>query len=160
MAEYLYKKSGAIIPWRNPISARVRKFIQRERDLQRMERRMQMLRDHAESPGASRLSGMPFSPSPVVDDMAERVADYCDLYAEYTALWDQHIDEKEQFASALERLRPLQEVILRYRYIEYRTWEWIAQRIHYSARQAQRIHNQAIEILCRPDDDVASAKEF
>ncbi len=53
----------------------------------------------------------------------------------------------KQFDRALELLAPEERVIITARYIKQVIWNTIELHVHYSRRQAIRIHNQAIEKL-------------
>lgn len=64
---------------------------------------------------------------------------------------DEFLELKQDIHDAIEGVENLdQKLVLRYRYIEFLTWEKIAERLHYSLRQIHRIHSAALENIKIP----------
>lgn len=65
---------------------------------------------------------------------------------------DKFIDLKSEIRSTISAVvNPNEKLVLRLRYIEFLTWEQVAERMTYSVKQVFRIHGEAIKNLTSPE---------
>lgn len=82
------------------------------------------------------------------DTMENAIVKLIDLENEIDDDIDALIDLKRETVTVLKTVEdPEQRLILELRYLSYKTWEYIAQRLGYSYRQVHRIHGQALKSI-------------
>lgn len=94
------------------------------------------------------MDGMPFDNTGMVSRKVENSAIKLVMLARETdALVDRYIDLKKEVISALEKLPKNEYGVLHRHYIQYMTWEQVAEDMGYSTVQIWRIKNKALENL-------------
>lgn len=93
------------------------------------------------------MDGMPHGSGGVQDRMGLIVAKLADLAKETDDLVDQYVDYKDKVVKALEQLPEREYAVLHRRYIRYWSWGRIADDLHYSKMQIQRIEQSALNML-------------
>lgn len=79
------------------------------------------------------------------DKLGSAVAKIVDLENEINKAIDDYVDKKERIVSQIEAIKDIMEYqVLFSRYIEYKTFEQIAEDNDYSVRQILRIHGNAL----------------
>lgn len=74
-----------------------------------------------------------------------------DLERQINAEIDSFIDLKKEIHDVIEAVKnPNERLVLRYRYIEFLTWEQVAERMNYSIKQVHRIHSEALKNVVVP----------
>ena len=92
--------------------------------------------------------GMPFSFTGTVNRKVEdAVIKLIALAEETDKLVDQYIDYKQKVIKELEKLPEREYAVLHKRYIQYLTWEQIAEDMSYSTVQIWRISKNGLKIL-------------
>lgn len=124
-------------------------YKHREWEMRHLEGIIQELRERIESPTAVALTGMPRADSDVPDRMAENVAKLGDLLGRYNAIWDEKIELQHRIEDAIAELEPLEQALIRMRYIDGMNWERICVDLCYSWKQIHRIHRRALASLER-----------
>ena len=78
-----------------------------------------------------------------------------DLEAEINKEIDHYVDLKKEIHRGIEDVTDMKEkMCLRYRYIEFMTWESIAEKTHYSESQLKRIHKGALKHIKIPENTI------
>ena len=133
----------------------VRQWLSRYRELideiERETREAHYWEDKAVSLSSSKLSFAPKSKRLV--SMQDYVAEFLDLASHCAELGKQAQAAKDEINKALESLEePSHRTVLRMKYIDGMTFQQIADRLHYSKRQIQRIHGRALKHVtqCHP----------
>lgn len=86
------------------------------------------------------------------DKIGSIVAKIVDLENEINAEINQFVDLKKEIRDKINLLTNRnQQLVLRLRYIEFLTWEQVAERMTYSVKQVFRIHGEAIKNLTRTE---------
>ena len=86
------------------------------------------------------------------DKIGGIVAKIVDLENEINAEIDQFVDLKKEIRDAVNTLSNRNEqLVLRLRYIEFLTWEQVAERMTYSLKQVFRIHGEAVKNIVIPE---------
>ncbi len=102
------------------------------------------LRDTAESVTMT-LSDMPRSDSPNLQRMEDTISKIVDLENDISHDIDKLVELKREVGMAISELsNPNEQLVLTYRYIDYRTWRQIAGVLDYSIRHVIRLHGQAL----------------
>lgn len=118
--------------------------IRKERD--QLKRQMAQLEAAARYAGSQRLDGMPKSSS--VGRPTENLAiPQAQLWAHYKAKDEELAQRQLGVEQAIDRLEPMQRLILRCHYIEGMRWETVSEVTNYSLRHVMRIHENAMERL-------------
>lgn len=74
-----------------------------------------------------------------------------DLEAKINNEIEHYISVKNEIHSVIEAVEDNDEKLcLRYRYVEFMTWEQIADKMHYSVMQVTRIHGHALQLIKIP----------
>lgn len=85
------------------------------------------------------------------DKIANIVGKIVDLEKQISAEIDDFIDLKKEIHDAIDAVKnPKERLVLRYRYIEFLTWEQTAERMNYSIMQVHRIHSNALKNFVVP----------
>lgn len=85
------------------------------------------------------------------DKIANIVGKIVDLERQINAEIDSFIDLKKEIHDAIEAVKnPNERLVLRCRYIEFLTWEQVAERMNYSIKQVHRIHSEALKNVVVP----------
>ena len=133
----------------------VRQWLSRYRELideiERETREAHYWEDKAVSLASSKLSFAPKSKRLV--SMQDYVAEFLDLASHCAELGKQAQAAKDEINKALESLEePSHRTVLRMKYIDGMTFQQIADHLHYSKRQIQRIHGRALKHVtqCHP----------
>lgn len=84
------------------------------------------------------------------DRMAESIAKIVDLEEEINRKIDYFVDEKAKALRLLEKMRnPDYLLILQKRYIDYKTFEQIAQEMNYTHRWICKLHGRALQVFAK-----------
>jgi DNA-directed RNA polymerase specialized sigma subunit len=83
--------------------------------------------------------------------IANIIAKITDLERQINREIDSFIDLKQEIHDVIEAVKhPDQKLVLRYRYIEFFTWEETAKKLNYSLKQIHRIHSAALQNVVVP----------
>ena len=121
-------------------------FLRRE--VIRLRERLEEIDSRISSPKIPVINGMPHAPlqssTSAQEDMLIKAMELRELY--YTKLQEmqKRLYEVEMSISDLE---PISRVLLRYRYLDGKTWEEICEKLDYSWAQVHRLHTKALEQL-------------
>lgn len=75
-----------------------------------------------------------------------------DLEAEINRDIDRYVDLKKEIRRVIDDVSDMdKKMCLRYRYIEFMTWEEIAEKMNYSVMQVTRIHGRALKCVKIPE---------
>lgn len=75
-----------------------------------------------------------------------------DLEAEINREIDRYVDLKKEIRRVIDDVSDMdKKMCLRYRYIEFMTWEEIAEKMNYSVMQVTRIHGRALKCVKIPE---------
>ena len=97
---------------------------------------------------AKPIDGMPYTNTGTVSQkMQNAVLDLVVLADEINKLIDKYVDYKQTVVKTLEQLSPYEYAVLHKYYIEYMTWEQVAEDMGYSIRQIMRIKNKGLKNL-------------
>lgn len=117
-----------------------------EVEKQQIELELQRIASIMRSPRTANLDGMPRSPG-TGDPVARMVLQYAELENRYLVLRGRLAAEQAHVEEMIESLDPRARRLLRLRYIDGLTWEDVGEAMGYSERQANRIHDDALEKL-------------
>lgn len=95
----------------------------------------------------SDMDGMPHAKGGVSDPVGSNVVKIVALTEEADRLIDRYIAYKEEVAKTLEALPDAEYAVMHKRYIQYKTWEEIAEEMNYSTVQVWRISKKAEGML-------------
>ena len=85
------------------------------------------------------------------DRISNIIAKIVDLEKQINDEIDHFVDLKKEIHDAIDAVKnPKERLVLRYRYIEFLTWEQTAERMNYSIMQAHRIHSNALQNFIVP----------
>jgi len=85
------------------------------------------------------------------DRMPNIIAKIVDLEQQINQEIDRFIDLKKEIHDSIDKIKNRKEqLVLRYRYIEFLTWEQTAERMNYSIMQVHRIHSNALQNFIVP----------
>lgn len=85
------------------------------------------------------------------DRMPNIIAKIVDLESQINREIDSFIDLKKEIHDAIDKVANCNEkLVLRYRYIEFLTWEQIAEQMNYSITQIHRIHANSLQNFIIP----------
>ncbi len=91
------------------------------------------------------FSDMPRSDSPNLQSMEDTICKIVDLENEISYDIDRLVDLRREVDKAISELsNPDEQLVLTYRYIDYRTWEQIAVALNLSVRHVARLHGRAL----------------
>ena len=94
------------------------------------------------------MDGMPFSNTGTVSQrMPDAVIKLIELAKEIDILVDKYIDKKQEVLSVLEKLPDKEYGVLHRHYIQYKTWEQVAEEMDYSTMQVWRIKTNGLKLL-------------
>lgn len=122
------------------------RYKQLEKERRQLLELMETERSKIMYPRIPKLTGMPHA-TDTQDKEAERIARYIDATEIYARKVDEVTMELCWIEDCINSLPSIERSIIRYKYILLMQWEKIAQRLGYSVRQAQRIHDSALERL-------------
>ncbi|MBQ1280873.1 MAG: sigma-70 family RNA polymerase sigma factor [Oscillospiraceae bacterium] len=107
------------------------------------------LNARAYSPRIPKLTGQPGTPTVNVESAQERIiTEIMDLRARYEERVLELIAQRKRIETAIDGLDdPDQRTILRYHYIDGKSWQKTAQLVHYSRAQVDRKHGRALLVL-------------
>lgn len=109
------------------------------------------LRDTATSVTTT-LSDMPRSDSPNLQRMEDTICKIIDLENDINQEIDRLVDLKREVDMAISELQnPDEQLVLTYRYLDYRTWEQIASALNFSVRHVTRLHGYALKSFRVPE---------
>ena len=115
-------------------------------ELEQMRETIERLDQSISGVRASVLTGMPKGGRR--SGTAERVAKLVDLREMYAKKWEALLDEMRRIEAAVEMLSdPVERALVRYKYIDGKTWDEVCEAIHYELRQTHRIHTRALKNL-------------
>lgn len=95
----------------------------------------------------SDMDGMPHAKGGVSDPVGSNVVKMVAIAEETNRLIDQYIDHRQKVIEALESLPEMEYIVLHKYYIQFKTWEQVAEETHYSSVQIWRIKTKALERL-------------
>ena len=85
------------------------------------------------------------------DRISNIIAKIVDLEKQINDEIDLFVDLKKEIHDAVDNVKNVNEqLVLRYRYIEFLTWEQISERMNYSIMQVHRIHSNALRNFIIP----------
>jgi len=85
------------------------------------------------------------------DRISNIIAKIVDLEKQINDEIDHFVDLKKEIHDAIDAVKnPKERLVLRYRYIEFLTWEQTAERMNYSIMQVHRIHSNALKNFVVP----------
>lgn len=122
------------------------RYKQLEKERRQLLELMEAERSKIMYPRIPKLTGMPHATG-TQDKVAESIARYIDATQVYAQKVDEVTMELCWIEDCINALPSIERSIIRYKYILLMQWEKIAQRLGYSVRQAQRIHDSALERL-------------
>lgn len=100
---------------------------------------------------SSNFSGMPITARNLEPPFVRQVTKKIDLEIQIRNELNDLIDLKKKIHDAINAVSlPMQRLILRYRYIEFYTWEQIAHCVNYSMMQVHRLHANALNSVTVP----------
>lgn len=120
-----------------------------QEEIEKLSRNIEALRILATSDTAT-LSSTPRSPSPSNSRMADIVADIADLEREKQDYQDRLLGVKREIIAAARQLSKNESDVIIERYISLLSWEEICEKLGYSRRQIQRVHQAATEKISVP----------
>ena len=120
-----------------------------QEEIEKLSRNIEALRILATSDTAT-LSSTPRSPSPSNSRMADIVADIADLEREKQDYQDRLLGVKREIIAAARQLSKNESDVIIERYISLLSWEEICEKLGYSRRQIQRVHQAATEKISFP----------
>ena len=125
----------------------LRNYKHLKNEIRQLEETVQELEVSMTSPRSPHMDAMPRA-CPDGAGPTERLAiqhlQLIELYNEKLAALR---SEQMRIEKAIDKLEPVERLILRRRYLEGLTWEEVAVRSNYSWRQVHRIHGRALEHL-------------
>ena len=125
----------------------LRNYKHLKNEIRQLEETVQELEVSMTSPRSPQMDAMPRA-CPDGAGPTERPAiqhlQLIELYNEKLAVLR---SEQMRIEKAIDKLEPVERLILRRRYLEGLTWEEVAVRSNYSWRQVHRIHGRALEHL-------------
>jgi DNA-directed RNA polymerase specialized sigma subunit len=95
----------------------------------------------------SDMDGMPHAKGGVSDPVGSNVVRIVALMEEIDRLVDQYIDHRQRVIEALESLPEMEYIVLHKYYIQYKTWERVAEETNYSTMQIWRIRKKGMRHL-------------
>lgn len=118
-------------------------------DLQELDQ----LRDLATSVSSPNLSGMPHSPNRNIEPAFVRcLPKIIDLENKVNDEIDRYVDLKDEIRTVINALKDNDEkALLKYRYINFCTWEIICEKLNVSLRTVHRIHASALQNIKVPE---------
>lgn len=121
-------------------------FLRRE--VIRLRERLEEIDSRISSPKIPVINGMPHAPlqssTSAQEDMLIKAMELRELY--YTKLQEMQ-KRLYEVEMAISDLEPISRVLLRYRYLDGKTWEEICEKLDYSWAQVHRLHTKALEQL-------------
>lgn len=114
---------------------------------------LDQLRDLASSVSSPNLSGMPHSPNRNIEPAFVRcLPRIIDLENKVNDEIDRYVDLKEEIRMVINALANNDEkALLKYRYINFCTWETICDKLNVSLRTVHRIHASALQNIKVPE---------
>lgn len=98
------------------------------------------------------LSDMPRSDSPNLQRMEDTICKIVDLGDEINQEIDRLVDLKREANEAISELTNAdQQLVLECRYLDYQTWEQIAETMNFSVRHVTRLHGEALRHFRIPE---------
>ena len=92
--------------------------------------------------------GEPVSGREMKSKTEEIVVKICSLEEQIQSEIDDYVDVQREIHTAIESVdNPNERLLLRERYINFRSWEDIAEKVGYSYRQTTRLHGMALKNL-------------
>ena len=96
------------------------------------------------------VSDMPRNPSPDLQQMESRVVKIVDLEREINAEIDELVDLKRDIRELIAQIRkPEYRTLLELRYLGFRTWDAIAEKMGFEPRTIYRFHSNALRVVER-----------
>lgn len=95
----------------------------------------------------SDMDGMPHAKGGVSDPVGSNVVKIVALMEETDRLVDQYIDHRQKVIEALECLPAREYVVLHKHYIQYKTWEKVAEEMNYSTMHIWRVSKRGLKLL-------------
>ena len=127
----------------------LRSYRRIETEIRQLEGTIRELNASAYSPRIPKLTGQPGMPTLNVESVQERIiTEIMDLRARYEERVLELIEQRKRIEEAIDGLEdPDQRTILRYRYIDGKSWKRTAQLVHYSKETVLRKHGKALYAL-------------
>ena len=118
---------------------------QQKKVLDRLERNVQFRRDRAVSLGRS-LEGVPVCHTRSQSPMEDAVIRVEEAERELDGAIDVLEEMKKECVRVIDRLpNPTEQTVLEQRYLEFQSWEEIANLMRYDRHSVQRVHRRAME---------------
>ena len=99
------------------------------------------------APKVPQLTGLPGAPSADHDKIGALVARTADLTAHYAERIAALHEEQIAIEEAVDRLRGYERIVIRYRYLQGKSWREIMTLVPYCYTRLQQIHRHALERL-------------
>ena len=117
-----------------------------KQELRQIQEISEALRAKIEAPQGVKLTGLPKANTAkdIMPDIADKLIA---LEKKYKAGARALLRAQNRIEEYLERLDPVQRVIIRERYISCKKWHIIARKMNYSVENVQRLHRIAISVL-------------
>ena len=104
-------------------------------------------------PGSPVYDGMPHG-SGGESDLSDYAVKLDELIMEFKAVRERALKETRQITQAIEAIEdPCSNILLRYRYIQLKTWAQIGDAMGYSEVHVKRLHGIALNHFDIPEDD-------
>lgn len=102
-------------------------------------------------PGAITYDAMPHG-SGCESDLSDYAAKLDDLIMEFRRQRDETLQSLKEIVEAIEAIEdPRYSILLRYRYIQLKSWRFIADTMGYSETRIRHLHGSALEIFMIPE---------
>ena len=135
---------------RDELKAQLRQYYDRQAELRQIQREIKRIEAIVDGPKGANLDGMPRSPGvgdPVLQTVIKRDELLRRLLERYRAQEVELAVAQMEIEVMIADLGSLERRLMRLRYIEGLTWEKISTAINYCVRQAQNIHDSALDQL-------------
>ena len=114
--------------------------------IRQREEQIRELRSRAMASGSLAVDNERVQTSISGDKMSENVSRYVDLQAEVEELWVSYTEKKNEIITTIQKLEDPRYIDILYkRYVEFETFERIADEKVYSWRHILRLHKQALK---------------
>lgn len=130
--------------------AELKQYVSREKELRHLEGIMLRLRAQMESPAISTFSDLPRGKKQTKDKIGDMIVRHRELVDRYNQLWLEKFNLQMEIEEAISSLEPSEQHLMRLRYLEGRSWEFICEALSYSQRQVFNLHGEALKTLSVP----------
>lgn len=131
----------------------LRSYRQKKQEAEQLLEAIKRLEAEMYHPKTTRFDKIPGSTHDAGSPTERLAVKHIDLVERYQRKLEDLRAEALQIEDAIETLEPIEQMLMRYRYLDGMTWEEVAVAISYSWMQMHRIHSRALTKLSEQSEE-------